>query len=74
MTFGVEWVWKIGVQPYDSSLWKALAGIWDDFHRHVFWKIRDGRSTDFLLDKWPPSNESLTSLSNQAYVDTALFC
>jgi len=33
----------ITFQPYDSPLWKALAGIWDQFERHVVWQLGDGQ-------------------------------
>jgi len=33
---------SITSQPYDSPLWKAIVGIWDDFKRHVIRQIGDG--------------------------------
>jgi len=57
-------------QPYDSPLWKALAGLWNDFHRHVVKQIGDGRHTNFWLDKWVPNNGKLFSSASQNYIDT----
>ncbi|GAU31578.1 hypothetical protein TSUD_54010 [Trifolium subterraneum] len=59
-------------QPYDSPLWKALAGVWNDFHRHVFWKIGDGRQTNFSLDKWIPNVGELFSSASLNLIDTTL--
>jgi len=42
-------------QPYDSPLWKALVGVWNDFQHHVVWKIGDGRNANFWFDKWVPN-------------------
>jgi len=60
-------------QPYDSPLWKALVGIWNDFQRHVFWKIRDGRNTNFWLDKWVPNRSELLPSATQNFIDTTMF-
>lgn len=38
-------------QPYDSPLWKSLAGIWNDFQHHVFCQIGNGRRTNLWMDK-----------------------
>ena len=63
---------SISAQPYDSPLWKALVNIWNDFQGHVVWNIRDGRNTNFWLDKWVPNNGALIAIGNEAYVDTTL--
>jgi hypothetical protein len=34
-------------KPYEYPLWKALSGLWNDFHRHVVKQIGDGRHTNF---------------------------
>jgi hypothetical protein len=60
-------------QPYDSPLWKALEGVWNDFQRHVFWKIGDGRRTNFWLDKWVPNGGVLFSSASQNLIDTTLY-
>jgi len=36
-------------QPYDSSLWKALACLWSEFQLHVVRQIGDGRQTNFFV-------------------------
>lgn len=38
----------------------------------MVWKIRDGRNTNFWLDKWCRNNVSLTYVRKQTYVDTTL--
>lgn len=59
-------------QPYDSPLWKALVGVWNDFQRHIFWKIGDGRLTNFWLDKWVPNRSELLPSASQNFIDTTI--
>ncbi|GAU36844.1 hypothetical protein TSUD_213680 [Trifolium subterraneum] len=46
-------------QPYDSPLWKALTGIWEQFQNHIVWQLRDGNNINFWMDKWTPSGSPL---------------
>jgi len=59
-------------QPYDSPLWKALTGIWNQFQHNIVWRLRDGSNINFWLDKWTPSGTSLISTTNQSFIDTTL--
>jgi len=59
-------------QPYDSSLWKALVGVWNDFQRYIFWKIGDGRHISFWLDKWVPNKSELLPSTSQNIIDTII--
>ena len=59
-------------QPYDSSLWKVVAGIWREFQRNIVWKIGDGIRTNFWMDKWNSNNISLITVATQSYIDTTL--
>jgi hypothetical protein len=59
-------------QPYDSPLWKALTGIWDQFQQNLVWQLRDGSNINFWLDKWTQSGTSLISTTNQSFIDTTL--
>jgi hypothetical protein len=45
----------INSRPYDSPLWKALAGISDQFHQHIVWQVGDGRRINFWIDRWVPN-------------------
>jgi hypothetical protein len=38
-------------QPYDSPLWKALSGIWENFRQNIVWQLGDEININFLLDK-----------------------
>ncbi|GAU31364.1 hypothetical protein TSUD_19090 [Trifolium subterraneum] len=59
-------------QPYDSHLWRALVGISKDFQCHVFWKIGDGRLTNFWMDKWVPNGGDLFGSASQSLIDNTL--
>ncbi|PNX73126.1 hypothetical protein L195_g029024 [Trifolium pratense] len=59
-------------QPYDSPLWKALTGIWDQFQQNIVWQLGDGNNINFWLDKWIPGGNSLFSTTNQSFIDTTL--
>jgi len=63
---------SIKSQPYDSPLWKALAGTWGEFQRNIVWKIGDGLHTNFWLDKWGSNNISLITVPTQSCIDTIL--
>jgi len=63
---------SIKSQPYDSSLWKSLTSIWDQFQQQVVWQLGDGNNINFWLDKWTPSGTSLISITSQSYIDTTL--
>jgi hypothetical protein len=63
---------SIKSQPYDSSLWKSLTSIWDQFQQQVVWQLGDGNNINFWLDKWAPNGTSLISITNQSYIDTTL--
>ncbi|MCI03053.1 putative ribonuclease H protein, partial [Trifolium medium] len=63
---------SVSSQPYDSPLWKALAGMWGKFQSHVVKQIGDGNHTNFWLDKWGPNNVSLINFSTNSYVDTTI--
>jgi len=60
-------------QPYDSPLWKALAGIWNDFQCHVFWQIGNGRRTNLWMDKWVPKGGVLLTSAFKNLIDTTLY-
>jgi len=59
-------------QPYNSPLWKALAGIWNDFQRHVFSQIGNGRQTNLWMDKWVPKGGVLLTSASQNLIHTTL--
>ncbi|GAU39340.1 hypothetical protein TSUD_60910 [Trifolium subterraneum] len=59
-------------QPYDSPLWKTLAGIGDHFRSHTVWQVGNGQQINFWLDKWMPDGHTLMNLSTQQIVDTTL--
>ncbi|CAJ2652742.1 unnamed protein product [Trifolium pratense] len=59
-------------QPYDSPLWRALTGIWDQFQQNIVWQLGDGNNINFWLDKWMPGGNSLFSTTNQSFIDTTL--
>jgi len=50
-------------QPYNSPLWRALAGIWDQFKGHTVWQLGDGQKINFWLDNWMPDGRSLMNIS-----------
>jgi hypothetical protein len=62
----------ISSQPYDSTLWKSIASIWDQFQNHIVWQLGDGNHTNFWLDKWAPCGSSLMLDATQQLVDTTL--
>jgi len=49
-----------------------LVGIWNDFQRHVFWKIGDGKNTNFWLDNWVPNRSELLPSASQNFIDTTI--
>jgi len=58
--------------PYDSPLWKTLAGIWEQFQHHIVWHLGYGNDINFWLDKWSPWGSSLLSNANNQLIDTTL--
>ncbi|CAJ2669285.1 unnamed protein product [Trifolium pratense] len=63
---------SMNMQPYDSPLWKALAGIGDQFRCHTVWQVGNGQQINFWLDKWMPNGHSLMNFSTQQTIDTTL--
>jgi hypothetical protein len=63
---------SISAQPYDSPLWKALVGIWDQFRSHMVWQVGDAQQINFWLDKWMPNGHTLMNFSTQQIIDTTL--
>ncbi|KAK2367431.1 hypothetical protein QL285_080718 [Trifolium repens] len=63
---------SISAQPYDSPLWKALAGIWDQFRSHMVWQVVDGQQINFWLDKWMLNGQTLMNFSTQQIINTTL--
>jgi len=59
-------------KSYDSPLWKALTGIWEQFQQNIVWQLGDGNNINFWMDKWAPSGTSLMSITNQTFIDTTL--
>ena len=49
-----------------------MVGVWNDFQRHIFWKIGDGRHTNFWLDKWVPNRSELFPSASQNFIDTTI--
>ena len=41
----------IDSKSYDSPLWKALTGIWEQFQQNIVWQLRDGNNINFWMDK-----------------------
>lgn len=59
----------------DSPLWKALTGLWEEFHKHIIWKIGNGRDINFWFDKWVPNKGALfnVALAGNNVIDTTLY-
>ncbi|GAU34693.1 hypothetical protein TSUD_29340 [Trifolium subterraneum] len=47
-------------QPYNSPLWKAIAGIWDQFHQHIW------------MDRWVPNGSLLMPTATNEIIDSIL--
>ncbi|GAU25001.1 hypothetical protein TSUD_292120 [Trifolium subterraneum] len=60
---------SMNTQPYDSPLWKALAGIRDQFRSHTVWQVGNGQQINFWLDKWMTNGHALMNLSTQQIID-----
>ncbi|MCH81203.1 RNA-directed DNA polymerase (Reverse transcriptase) [Trifolium medium] len=63
---------SINAKSYDSPLWRALAGIGDQFRSHTVWQMGNGQKVNFWLDKWMTDGHSLMNHSTQQMVDTTL--
>lgn len=50
-----------------------MVGVCNDFQHHIFWKIGDGRHTNFWLDKWVPNRTKLLPTASQNFIDTTIF-
>jgi hypothetical protein len=62
----------ISSQTYDSPLWKALAGTWDQFQQHIVWQVRDGKSINIWMDRWAPNNSFLMQSATNQAIDSTL--
>lgn len=58
----------------DSPFWKALTGVWQEFQNQVIWKVEDGNTINFWLDKWVPNKGALINaiIDESIIIDTTL--